>query len=109
MHEIAALLDAGGCDYVDALEQQRAALKDPSLTPSARILDTLRERRLSFFELSLEVSKAHRDYFRALRLSDERMTGMLELSAASLEEAAALERRLEPPFEDYLAAYFAQA
>jgi glutamate--cysteine ligase len=102
----AEILDGEDQGYVDSVALQRAALTDASLTPSARILETLRDNRQSFFELSLEISRAHRDYFRALGLSDDRTAQFRELATASLSRAAAIETARDGPFEDFLEAYF---
>ena len=44
---------------------QRAKLADASLTPSARVLQTMRDKQQSFLAFGLEQSEAHAAYFRA--------------------------------------------
>ena len=104
----AALLDDAEEGYVDALEQQRAAITEPDLTPSAQLLAEMTARGQSYLDLMLEVSSAHAEYFRSLELTEQRAREFGELARASLEEAEALEQASGQSLEDYLAAYFAQ-
>ena len=106
IQEVAAMLDVEGEGYLAAVESQRAALVEPDLTPSARILEDLREQGQSFLEFTLDLSKAHAEYFRHLRLPPEKMTLFTEQAERSLERALALEQASGPTFEDYLAGYF---
>ena len=105
----AELLDASEEGYVDSLEQQRAAVIEPELTPSARLLADMTAGGQSYLELMLEVSAAHAAYFRSLELAQEREREFEALARASVEDARALENDTRESFEDYLAAYFAQA
>ena len=104
----AALLDVDDEGYIDALEQQHGAFENPDATPSARILAAMREREQGFLEFTLDVSKAHHEYFRSMPLADAPAQELRELARQSLEQARTLEADAEPPFEDYLRAYFAE-
>jgi glutamate--cysteine ligase len=106
IQEVAAILDVEGEGYLAAVEAQRAALLDPQLTPSAQVLANVRERGQSFVEFTLDLSKAHADYFRRLRLPPEKMALFTGAAQRSLERAQALEQLAGPTFEDYLAGYF---
>ena len=104
----AALLDDAEEGYVDALEQQRSAIREPELTPSARLLADMTTRGQSYLDFMLEVSGAHAAYFRSLALSEERISQLGELARVSIEDARALENDTQESLEDYLAAYFAE-
>ncbi len=104
----AQLLDAGEEGYVDALEQQRAAIAEPELTPSARLLADMTARGQSYLDFMLEVSEAHAAYFRSLGMAPEREREFGKLAQASVEEAKALESSGQESLEAYLAAYFAE-
>jgi glutamate--cysteine ligase len=106
IQEVAALLDVEGEGYLAAVEAQRAALLEPDLTPSAQILEDIREKGQSFLEFTLDLSKAHADYFCHLRLPPEKMKLFTDQAERSLERAQALEQLPGPTFEDYLAGYF---
>jgi len=62
-----------GCDLLDlrdetpiycsALQQQRAKIENPDLTPSARMLAEMIENKEEFFEFSLRKSMQHKQWF----------------------------------------------
>jgi len=105
---IAAMLDADDEGYREAVEQQRVAFEEPDATPSARMLAEMRDREQSFFEFSLDVSRAHQAYFRALPLDPDRLTQLRELAERSFGDAELLlEQSRQQPFDEYLASYLA--
>ena len=110
LRPLCAILDEGQPDdsYSSALEVQREKIRDPALTPSARVLASLERRNESFFDFALRLSARHRSYFLDLpapaaaaqsRLADE--------VTASLRRRAEIEAAGQPPFEDYLRRYYA--
>ncbi|MCZ6474886.1 MAG: glutamate--cysteine ligase, partial [Gammaproteobacteria bacterium] len=106
IQEVAAILDADGEGYLAAVEAQRAALMEPRLTPSAQILEGIRDSDQSFLEFTLDLSKAHAEYFCQLRLSPEKTALFTTAAERSLERTQALEQLSGPTFEAYLASYF---
>ncbi len=109
---ICALLDEGQPDasYVPALEAQRDKISDPSLTPSARILETLARRKESFFDFAMRLSRRHKAYFEALPPPSPEIEGQLAAEVeASHERRRAIESGPQPDFEDYLRRYYAGA
>ena len=82
-----------------------AKLADPSLTPSARVLQTMRDKQQSFLEFGLEQSEAHAAYFRAHPLDAGTAKAFADLAAQSLEEQAKLEREEIGSFDAFVAAY----
>ncbi|NNC64187.1 MAG: glutamate--cysteine ligase [Gammaproteobacteria bacterium] len=105
----AELLDVTDEGYADALEQQRSAMAEPELTPSAQLLADMTTRGQRYLDFMLEVSGAHAAYFRALTLAEDRKREFAELARTSVEDARDLEDNTQESLEDYLAAYFAQA
>ncbi|NGP52608.1 glutamate--cysteine ligase [Thioalkalivibrio sp. XN8] len=107
---VCELLDRGdpARSYSAALELQADKVKDPGLTPSARILAEMREEGESFFGFAMRMSRQHADYFAALPPMSAGRLAEFEAEAAQSHEA---QRELEDappePFEDYLARYFA--
>jgi glutamate--cysteine ligase len=95
----------GGDMHARALAAQRAKLADPSLTPSARVLQTLRDKSQSFLAFGLEQSEAHAAYFRSRPLDTDSETTFTGLAAKSLEEQATLEREEVGSFDAFVAAY----
>jgi glutamate--cysteine ligase len=105
--EIAELLDAEHQGYASAVEFQRLALDDPAQTPSARLLEDLRQERLGFFEHALALAQSHHAYFIALPLDPDKERWLREAAERSLAEVSALEREPAPPFDVYLRNYLA--
>ncbi len=105
---VAEALDADDEGYVAAVEAQREALIDMAATPSATLLEDMRDKRQGFVEYSLEASIAHAEYLRNLPLSPDKLAFFEKAAAESLQRAAALERRDDVPFEAYLDSYFGQ-
>jgi glutamate--cysteine ligase len=106
--EIAAkALDAlrGDDAHARALAAQRAKLADASLTPSARVLQTMRDKQQSFLAFGLEQSEAHAAYFRAWPLDADATKEFADLAAQSLEQQAKLEREEVGSFDAFVAAY----
>jgi glutamate--cysteine ligase len=103
----ARALDAlrGDDVHAQAVAAQRAKLADPSLTPSARVLQTMRERQQGFLAFGLAQSAAHADHFRARPLDAARHQAFVALAAQSLEEQANLEREEAGSFDAFVAAY----
>ncbi|MGH8570132.1 MAG: glutamate--cysteine ligase, partial [Gammaproteobacteria bacterium] len=106
---ICALLDGAARErpYGSVLKRQRAAIDDPSLLPSARMLREMRERGESFVAFALRLSEEHAGYFRDHPLSKERTASFAETAGASLAKQAEIERKDDLSFEDYLKRYYA--
>jgi glutamate--cysteine ligase len=102
---IAELLDSDAEGYMAAVEAQRHALADPSLTPSARFLEALSSSGQGFFHFVLEQSAAHREYLLDLPVNAEQESAFDALRDASLARAAELAAAVQPSFDDFLAAH----
>ncbi|MGE4368740.1 MAG: glutamate--cysteine ligase [Burkholderiaceae bacterium] len=103
----AILLDEaqGGQLHAAALGQQRTKLLDSSLTPSARLLQTLAETGLSLHEHTLQTSKAHHDAFCAQPLPAHLASGYTHAARESLQEQQALEKNDGEDFAGYVKRY----
>ena len=108
--QIAVALDAatGGNSHRDALSAAVAALDDPDLTPSARVLQAAaRDHDNSYVHFVLAQSRAHRDAMMKLPLPDE----VAKRYALEAEESIVEQRRIEAsdtlPFETYRQLYLA--
>ncbi|MGH8565091.1 MAG: glutamate--cysteine ligase [Gammaproteobacteria bacterium] len=106
---ICVLLDGDARErpYGSVLNRERAAIHDPSLLPSARMLREMRERGESFVAFALRLSEQHARYFRDHPLSKGRAAYFAETAEASLAKQAEIERKDELSFEDYLERYYA--
>ena len=106
----AELLDEihGDARYRTVLNQYRARVEDPELTPSARVLAAMQANGEEFVEFGLRVSTAHAETLRREPLDAAIEERLRSEAAASLAEQARLEATPEPPFEAFLQAYFQQ-
>ncbi len=106
---IAECLDRhdGADSYVDAVRMMQALVANPDETPSARVLQKLRDEKCSFFDLTLELSRGHRDYFAAIApMSDERRQEFLREASESIVRQQQIEASDSISLDEYLATYF---
>ncbi|QBQ96213.1 glutamate--cysteine ligase [Paraburkholderia pallida] len=103
----AAVLDAlhGGDAHARSLATQRAKLADASLTPSARVLQTMRENQQSFLQFALAQSERHAAHFLSRPLDTQAIAQFEALARASLDEQAKLEREEVGSFDAFVTAY----
>ncbi|MCO5100200.1 MAG: glutamate--cysteine ligase [Burkholderiaceae bacterium] len=92
----------------DALEAARAALDEPSRTPSARSLQELRSRyHDSFRAFALAHSLANRDELLARPLDAQAQARQARIAEQSLDEQRRIEALDTMPFETYRLRYLA--
>jgi glutamate--cysteine ligase len=110
MQRVCELLDRGvdGTPYCLAVDEQAQKIREPELTPSARMLREMRERGEGFYHFALRMSEIHQHFFNNLPLSESREKYFTELAHKSLEDQAAVESADEISFSEYLERYFAQ-
>ena len=98
---------AGDGGHQLAVEQQRRKVVDPSLTPSAEVLNTLRRERIPFFRFAMNQSSGHRGFFQERPLGAERRRQLTAMSEESLVEQARVEAADQENFDHYLARFLA--
>ncbi len=104
---VAALLDEQHNEdgvHAAALAAQLAKIANPALTPSARVLDAVRETG-SAAAFGLRQSELHAAYFRESPLMPAEEAMFEELAAASLAEQAVIEQAPAGSFDAFVAAY----
>ncbi|WP_118184003.1 glutamate--cysteine ligase [Paraburkholderia phosphatilytica] len=103
----AATLDAlrGDDVHMRSLERQRAKLDDPALTPSARVLQTMRDQQQGFLSFALAKSEEHARHFRSQPLDPDVSAAFSKLAGQSLAEQDKLERDEVGSFDAFVAAY----
>ncbi len=108
---VCELLDKGaeGSTCFSALQQQRAKIADPDLTPSARMLAEMAERKEEFYHFALRMSKQHQQWFAKRPLEVDMLASSEAIARASIEKQREIERADEVPFATFLQNYFAQA
>lgn len=103
----ADLLDSayGGQQYRAALAEQAEKVRQPGLTPSARVLEDLRTRHLSLHEYTLQQSMATRDFLRAQPFDATTEAQYQRLASVSFDEQHHLENSDTEDFDSYVARY----
>jgi glutamate--cysteine ligase len=108
MQPLSEFLDADApSGYAVALQNQLAAIDDPALTPSARLLDELRSTGQPFAEYGLSMARTYREYFDGLETEFNVHKALLEReSAESLVRQQQLESDDSMSLEAYLQHYY---
>ena len=110
MQAICEYLDTSVEDspYTHALETQRAAILDPELTPSAKMLAEMRENGEGFYHFAKRKSHEHHQYFSTLNTDTTHMDLLDKTVQESLIRQQAIEAADDCSLDDYLARYFTQ-
>lgn len=106
---IAELIDRGegGTAYSDAVASQQELINDPEATPSARVLQEMRQTNNGFFHFAMDMARSHKDYFAALEpLAGEPLALYTEEAQSSLQRQHEIELADTMSFDQYLQQYF---
>lgn len=106
---IAEMIDAGegGDSYAQSLKVQSELIENPEATPSARVLDELRQADIGFYHFAMECAVGHKDYFRDLTpLSDDRLKVYQDEATNSIQRQREIEAADEISFDAYLERYY---
>lgn len=105
---VAELLDrhAGG-GHVEVVQRFGETVEQPERTPSARIIQSMRDHQESYFDFAMRVAMQHETWFEESALSAEREKALRDEAAASLQRTRELEAAQDEPFDRFLARYFA--
>ena len=104
MQKIAKLLDSinGNSASTAATLAQVAKVANSALTPSAMVLQRMRELKTGYFRFAMNQSLASSDYFRGLQLPAATRAEFQRMSTASAGEQAAMEQSDTADFATYL-------
>ena len=110
MQSVAELLDRDkdATPYQNALNLQMEKVLHSDLTPSARMLDEMRETKEGFYYFAKRMSQKHNQYFTKLKLSREKEAFFDKAAADSLFKQASIEAADKQSLDDYLTDYFKQ-
>jgi len=105
--DIAGILDSaeGSDGFSAALNRQFEKLDDLSQTPSARILKSMQDEGIPFFEFAKNQSLKHKDTFNECRLDAAKQAYFDNLTEESLKKQRILEESDDTPFEEFLKEY----
>ena len=95
--QVAELLDTANRSslYSASLKLQEAAIAEPELTPSARVLREMREKELPFFRPAMAYSEHWAHYFRARTLAPQVQAAFEAETRRSMEAQRDIERAAE--------------
>jgi len=108
MKAVASLLDnANYCEnYFSSVKSQIASVFDPDLTPSARMLASMREYDEGFFHYAQRMSEHHYQYYKNHALSEDKIQLFEKTARESLEKQKLIESQDSISFDEYLENYF---
>ena len=92
--------------YQNAINTQRELIKDPDLTPSARVLSDIMRRDGSYYQFAKRKSEEHREYFLDRRLAPDTHKKIELVAKKSLEEQQRIEAMDNMDFDTFLEKYF---
>jgi glutamate--cysteine ligase len=99
----------GGAWFEDAVDEQLNKARAPDLTPSAKMLQEMRDRGEGFYPFARRLSQQHHRYFLERELPADKVAVLEAEVARSLRAQVEMEAAPQPAFGDFLADYFAQA
>ncbi len=111
MQPVADLLDSkkSGSPYSETLKLQMEKVMHPDMTPSARMLDEMRETREGFYHFAKRMSQKHNQYFTKLRLSEEKEKFFDNEVMKSVARQKEIESADTQTLDEYLQSYFNQS
>lgn len=92
--------------YSDAIKAQMELVRDPSLTPSAQVLDDIFNKDGSYYRFAKRKSEEHREYFMQRELNDHINQKMELVAEQSLQQQRELEESQDIDFDTFLDRYF---
>ncbi|BFM09583.1 glutamate--cysteine ligase [Halioxenophilus aromaticivorans] len=110
MAPIAELLDSVSNEqgHSNALQRFTQYLHDPSLTPSGRLLNDMREQNVGFFELVDSLAQQHARHFADLPVDEQEFEAFKTAAVTSLQKQEQIEEQDNASFEEYLQHYYDQ-
>lgn len=111
MQDVADLLDkVNHCNlYSKSLSIQIECVNNPSKTPSARMLEEMREHEEGFYTFAQRKSLKYLEYFKSRDLSPERQQFFEAMSRESLTKQLQIEKSDTLNFDEYLKHYFSNS
>ncbi|MEY3038708.1 MAG: hypothetical protein RL143_1275 [Pseudomonadota bacterium] len=91
--------------YSRAVIEQRKVVADPELTPSAKIINALKESGLSYHEWTLSMSQQHQKQLESEPLNSEVEAKLIAQSSPSIAEQRAVEAADTLEFDAFLEEY----
>lgn len=110
MRPVCAILDGDEPEqpYSSALAEQKLAVENPELTPSAKMLEKMSQFKQPFARLALNTSAEHERYFSFNKPDSDTKRQFMEMAEQSLDKQKDIESQEQLPFDEFLKQYFNQ-
>jgi glutamate--cysteine ligase len=109
LEPLAAYMDQhGDAGYCQSLSHYRISFEDSSNTPSAKVLQQMKEHNSAFFTFAMTQAERHENYFKNYPLDPGENTLLLREAANSHQSARQAEQDDTLDFESFLDNYFSQ-
>lgn len=92
--------------YQHSIAEECKKVENPALTASGKIIQTLENESISFFDFTMEQAIKHKQSFKNARLSEATQQHMQALAIQSIEEQKQLEQSDDIDFDSFVANYF---
>jgi glutamate--cysteine ligase len=111
MQGYAELLDdAHSTDkYSASLKKQKQAVDNPDNTPSAQMLDEMRQKGEGFYQYAMRMSQQHHEAFSKQKLNEDKIRFYQNLATTSLAQQKELEKNTSLSFAAFLQGYFTKS
>lgn len=108
---VCAILDRDNAEkpYSATLEKQQLLVRNPDLTPSARMLEQMKQLGQPFARFAFNTSAEHGQYFKSNKLDNSKAQQFNEMAELSHIKQQEIENKKQIPFDDFLNQYFLQA
>jgi len=90
-------------EHIVSLQLQQTKVMNSETTPSARILQSMKDEKIPFFRFAMNQSLSHQQQHQAADLSTEEIDEFAALAKQSIEKQARVEAADSINFDDYLA------
>ncbi|MFV1983774.1 MAG: glutamate--cysteine ligase, partial [Thiohalomonadales bacterium] len=96
-------------NYSKSLVIQREIFIDSSKTPSARMLNDMKNNGEGFYHFALRLSQQHKNFFDNYELSEKDINFYKDMASLSIKNQEDIEQSDSISFEQYLENYFSQS
>jgi len=96
-------------NYSKSLVTQREIFIDSSKTPSARMLNDMKNNGEGFYHFALRLSQQHKKFFDNYELSEKDIKFYKDMAGLSIKNQEDIEKSDSISFEQYLENYFSQS
>lgn len=109
VQQVALQLDTANAStgFSQSVALQRQKVNDPSLTPSAKVCQTMQEKNQSHIDFALAQSQQHTNFFKAFTIDKQRLAALTLSAEQSHQKQKEVEQADNETFEQFLKHYYA--